>query len=57
MKDDFSTQNWPTGEKAYGSFYQDGEYHMKGKPKLYVFMFPQTNTSNASPTTRPRMQP
>jgi hypothetical protein len=54
LKDDFSTENWPTGERAYGSFYQDGEYHMKGKPKLYVFMFPQTNASNnlASYTTR-----
>lgn len=48
LKDDFSTENWPTGERAYGSFYEDGEYHMKGKPKLYVFMFPQTNTSNAA---------
>jgi hypothetical protein len=45
LKDDFSTENWPTGEKAYGSFYQDGEYHMKGKPKLYVFMFPASSTS------------
>lgn len=40
LKDDFSTENWPTGEAAYGSFYQDGEYHMKGKPGLYIFMFP-----------------
>jgi hypothetical protein len=40
LKDDFSTENWPTGDNAYGSFYEDGEYHMKGKPKLYVFMFP-----------------
>jgi hypothetical protein len=40
LKDDFSTENWPTGDKAFGSFYEDGEYHMKGKPKLYVFMFP-----------------
>jgi hypothetical protein len=47
LKDDFSTENWPTGEKAYGSFYQDGEYHMKGKPKLYVFMFPQNSASNS----------
>jgi hypothetical protein len=45
LKDDFSTENWPTGEKAYGSFYQDGEYHMKGRPKLYVFMFPLNSTS------------
>jgi hypothetical protein len=41
LKDDFSTENWPTGEGAYGSFYEDGEYHMKGRPKLYVFMFPR----------------
>lgn len=47
LKDDFSTENWPTGEKAYGSFYQDGEYHMKGKPKLYVFMFPQSSSANS----------
>lgn len=46
LKDDFSTENWPTGERAYGSFYQDGEYHMKGKPKLYVFMFPRNNAAS-----------
>jgi hypothetical protein len=45
LKDDFSTENWPTGESAYGSFYQDGEYHMKGKPSLYIFMFPR-NSAN-----------
>jgi hypothetical protein len=46
LKDDFSTENWPTGEKAFGSFYEDGEYHMKGKPKLYVYMFPLTKPSS-----------
>ncbi|HUQ31766.1 MAG TPA: hypothetical protein VM095_06585 [Pyrinomonadaceae bacterium] len=46
LKDDFSTQNWPTGDNAYGSFYEDGEYHMKGKPKLYVFMFPINNSTD-----------
>ncbi len=46
MKDDFSTQNWPVGDQAYGSFYQDDEYHMKGRPKLYVFMFPLNNSAN-----------
>lgn len=46
LKDDFSAQNWPTGDAAYGSFYQDGEYHMKGRPKLYVFMFPLNNSAN-----------
>jgi hypothetical protein len=46
LKDDFSTENWPTGESAYGSFYEDGEYHMKGKPKLYVFMFPLNSGTN-----------
>ena len=45
LKDDFSTEKWPTGDKAYGSFYEDGEYHMKGKPKLYVFMFPASSAS------------
>ena len=45
LKDDFSTENWPTGEKAFGSFYEDGEYHMKGKPKLYVYMFPLSNAA------------
>lgn len=44
LKDDFSAVNWPTGDSAYGSFYQDGEYHMKGKPKLYVFMFPRSSS-------------
>jgi hypothetical protein len=47
LKDDFSTQNWPVGDEAYGSFYQDGEYHMKGRPKLYVFMFPLNPTAEA----------
>ncbi|MDT4965924.1 MAG: hypothetical protein QOJ64_661 [Acidobacteriota bacterium] len=41
LKEDFSAQNWPTGEASYGSFYQDGEYHMVGRPKLYVYMFPR----------------
>ena len=41
LRDDFSTENWPTGESAYGSYYQDGQYHMKAKPELYVFMFPR----------------
>jgi hypothetical protein len=47
LKDDFSNQNWPVGDEAYGSFYQDGEYHMKGRPKLYIFMFPLNNTTDA----------
>jgi hypothetical protein len=46
LKDDFSSQNWPVGDQAYGSFYQDGEYHMKGRPKLYIFMFPLNNSAN-----------
>lgn len=46
LKDDFSTESWPVGERAYGSFYQDGQYHMKGRPKLYVFMFPRNETSD-----------
>lgn len=46
LKDDFSTQNWPVGDTAYGSFYQDGEYHMKGRPKLYVYMFPLNNSAD-----------
>jgi hypothetical protein len=48
LKDDFSTQNWPTGEAAFGSFYEDGEYHMKGKPNLYVYMFPYNSTNYLS---------
>ena len=48
LKDDFSTQNWPTGDKAYGSFYEDGEYHMKGKPNLYVYMFPINHANYTS---------
>ena len=58
LKDDFSTENWPTGESAYGSFYQDGEYHMRGKPSLYIFMFPRnsanytTQDANVKVTTR-----
>jgi hypothetical protein len=46
LKDDFSTENWPTGDKAFGSYYQDGEYYMKGKPKLYVFMFPLNKSTD-----------
>jgi hypothetical protein len=48
LRDDFSTQNWPTGESAYGSYYQDGQYHMKAKPELYVFMFPRLTGNYAS---------
>lgn len=43
LKDDFSTENWPTGVDAYDSFYEDDEYHMKGKPGLYIFMFPRNS--------------
>lgn len=46
LKDDFSAQNWPVGDQAYGSSYQDGEYHMKGRPKLYVFMFPLNKSAD-----------
>jgi hypothetical protein len=28
LTDDFSTQKWGTGARAFGSFYADGEYHM-----------------------------
>jgi hypothetical protein len=28
VTDDFSTEKWGTGSRAYGSFYSDGEYHM-----------------------------
>jgi hypothetical protein len=48
LKDDFSTENWPTGESAYDSFYQDDEYHMKGKPGLYIFMFPRNSGDYAT---------
>jgi len=47
LKDDFSTENWPTGEQAYGNFYRDGQYHMKGRPNLYLYMFP-LNTGGES---------
>lgn len=43
LKDDFSEENWPTGDKAYGSFYQGGEYHMQGKAGIYIYMFPQNS--------------
>jgi hypothetical protein len=45
LKDDFSTKNWPTGADAFGSFYQDGEYHMQGKTGIYVYMFPPNSAS------------
>ncbi|HEY0375685.1 MAG TPA: hypothetical protein VGC87_01865 [Pyrinomonadaceae bacterium] len=47
LKDDFSTENWPTGELAYGNFYQDGQYHMKGRPNLYLYMFPLNKGGNS----------
>ena len=31
LTDDFSTQKWGTGPRAFGSFYADGEYHMQHK--------------------------
>lgn len=46
LKDDFSAENWPTGELGYGNFYQDGQYHMKGRPNLYLYMFPLTKSGN-----------
>ena len=48
FKDDFSTENWPTGESAHGSFYEGGQYHMKGKPNLYVYMLPPHTTNYLS---------
>lgn len=48
FKDDFSSQNWPKGESEFGSFYQNGEYHMKGKPNIYVFMFPYDKANYTS---------
>ncbi|HEX8847218.1 MAG TPA: hypothetical protein VF791_21420 [Pyrinomonadaceae bacterium] len=48
LRDDFSRENWPTGAGAYGSFYQDGEYHMKGQPNLYVYMFARNRASYSS---------
>jgi hypothetical protein len=47
LKDDFSAENWPTGEQGFGNFYQDGQYHMKGRPNLYLYMFP-LNTGGES---------
>lgn len=48
LKDDFSTENWPTGANAFNSFYQNGEYHMQGKPDIYIYMFPQNSNSYAT---------
>lgn len=48
LTDDFSTENWPTGESFYNSFYRDGEYHMQAKPSLYVYMFPRNSGNYAS---------
>ena len=47
LKDDFSAQNWPTGEQGFGNFYQDGQYHMKGRPNLYLYMFPLNSGGNS----------
>lgn len=47
LKDDFSTENWPTGELAYGNFYQDGQYHMKARPNQYLYMFPLNKGGNS----------
>ena len=47
LKDDFSAENWPTGEQGFGNFYQDGQYHMKGRPNLYLYMFPLPKGGNS----------
>lgn len=47
LKDDFSAENWPTGEQGFGNFYQDGQYHMKGRPNLYLYMFPLNKGGNS----------
>jgi hypothetical protein len=47
LKDDFSAENWPTGEQGFGNFYQDGQYHMKGRPSLYLYMFPLNKAGNS----------
>ncbi len=47
LKDDFSAENWPTGEQGFGNFYQDGQYHMKGRPNLYLYMFPLNKSGNS----------
>lgn len=46
LKDDFSAENWPTGEQGFGNFYRDGQYHMKGRPNLYLYMFPLNKSGN-----------
>ncbi|HKQ54191.1 MAG TPA: hypothetical protein VJT74_17575 [Pyrinomonadaceae bacterium] len=47
LRDDFSAENWPTGEQGFGNFYQDGQYHMKGRPNLYLYMFPLNKSGNS----------
>jgi hypothetical protein len=47
LKDDFSAENWPTGEQGFGNFYQDGQYHMQGRPNLYLYMFPLNKAGNS----------
>lgn len=47
LKDDFSAENWPTGEQGFGNFYRDGQYHMKGRPNLYLYMFPLNKSGNS----------
>jgi hypothetical protein len=38
VRDDFSTEKWPTGSEAYDSKYEDGEYHMHSSSGNYVVM-------------------
>ena len=47
LKDDFSAENWPTGEQGFGNFYQDGQYHMKARPNLFLYMFPLNKAGNS----------
>lgn len=45
LTDDFSTQKWGTGTRAFGSFYSDGEYHMQHKAAdQYVVIYSPDET-------------
>lgn len=52
LTDDFSQNSWDTGNSQFGEiWYEDGEYHMRAKEKMYVVMYGPNNrysTENAT---------
>ncbi len=46
-EDDFSQESWGHGNFSFGDiWYQDGEYHMRSKERMYLVMYAPTNSYN-----------